>query len=329
MDVFEDSGICIKGLDLAIDPSKKSGHSNAFISHAHSDHVNLNSGTNFLMSEQTKHLVETIYGKKSKISPHSFGKKFSMNDFDLSLHNSGHILGSSQLLVEGEKTIVITSDFKLQKSSFLPSAEILPCDILVIESTFGLPNFVFPEREAVCSEISKWVNENVKKNNFVVLAGYSLGKAQELTSIVNEHCGIVPIVHETIFKNNSAYRELGINVGNFLELDHNLKESNVLIMPPSLINQDLLRVLEYSIGKNVVSGIATGWQYRSFYDKVFPLSDHCDFSQLMEYIKLSNPKMVLTMHGYAKEFAGFVNRRLKIPAKPLEEKGQKLLFEYS
>ena len=260
LDVFEDSGICIKGLDLAIDPSKKSPNSNAFISHAHSDHVCLNSTTNFLMSEQTKHLVETIYGKKAKISSHSFGKKFSMDGFELSLHNSGHILGSSQLLVEGDKTIAITSDFKLQKSSFLPPAEILPADILVIESTFGLPNFVFPERETVCVEISKWVNENVKKNNFVVMAGYSLGKAQELTSILNEYCGISPIVHESIFRNNSAYKELGVKIGNFLELDHNLKESNVLIMPPSLVNQDLLRVLEYSIGKNVVSGIATGWQ---------------------------------------------------------------------
>lgn len=314
---------------MVIDPSKTKCRSNALITHAHSDHVHLDSETNFLMSGETKHLVESIYGAKSRISSISFGKKHSFNGIDFSLHNAGHILGSSQVLIEGDKTIAITSDFKLQKSSFLPSAEILPCDILVIESTFGLPSFVFPEREIVCSEISKFVKENVSKNNFVVLAGYSLGKAQELTQIVNDYCGIVPIVHERIFKNNLAYKALGVDVGNFLELDHNLKESNVLIMPPSLVSQDLLRVLEYSIGKKVVSGIATGWQYRSFYDKVFPLSDHCDFNQLMEYIKVSNPKMVFTMHGYAKEFAGFVNRRLKIPAKPLEEKGQKLLMEYS
>jgi hypothetical protein len=38
--------------------------------------------------------------------------------------------------------------------------------------------------------------------------------------------------------------------------------------------------------------------------------------------------MVFTVHGYAREFANYINRRLGIPAKPLENNGQKILQEF-
>jgi Cft2 family RNA processing exonuclease len=89
-----------------------------------------------------------------------------------------------------------------------------------------------------------------------------------------------------------------------------------------------LQALSFSIKKKVASAIATGWPYRSHYDKVFPLSDHADYNQLLEYVKEAKPKTVLTSHGFAKEFAHAVQRKLKIPARELDAKGQSILSEF-
>ncbi|MDD5148153.1 MAG: MBL fold metallo-hydrolase [Candidatus ainarchaeum sp.] len=313
--------------NFAIDPGRANGFENVLITHAHSDHVCLNEKSNFYFSKQTHSLIESRYEKVKNHNSKEFGQKFKMPFGAVSLHNSGHILGGSQVLVEGEKTVALTSDFKLQDSLIQKGAEILPCDTLIIESTFGLPCYSFPERKEVYEEIAKWLLEKTKKN-FVVLAGYSLGKAQELTAVCTQLAGISPIVHESIFKNNKVYEDFGVKLGQYIKLDHNLKDSSVLIMPPSLAKHELLNVLEHTLRRKVFSAFATGWQNRGGFSKTFPLSDHADFEQLIHYVKEAKPKQVFTVHGHSKEFAGYVQRRLGIPAKPLEETPQKSLQEF-
>jgi len=204
----------------------------------------------------------------------------------------------------------------------------LPCDILVIESTFGLPCHSFPSREQLYDEMGKWIKER-SKQDFVVLAGYSLGKAQELTAIVNKYAGITPLVHESIFKNNKTYEQLGVKLGKYIQLNHNLRESTVLIMPPSLLNSHLLQFLGLSLHKKISSAIVTGWTFKRGYDRLFHLSDHADFSQLMQYVEQAQPKLVLTMHGFERELASYIQRRLGIAAKPLGMHKQKTLTEFA
>jgi Cft2 family RNA processing exonuclease len=325
MDFSFENGICFG--NFAIDPERAKGAENVLITHAHSDHVCLNEKSRFFFSKPTFELIESRYAKVNNPHAKDFKQKFKMPFGEVSLHNSGHILGGSQALVEGEKTIAVTSDFKLQDSLVQKGAEILPCDTLIIESTFGLPCYKFPERKHVYEEMIKWINEKTKKS-FVVLAGYSLGKAQELTAVTSRLAGIAPIVHESVFTNNKVYEKLGVKLGDYIKLDHNLKESNVLIMPPSLVKPELLDVLEHTLQKKVFSAFATGWQHRGNFSKTFALSDHADFEQLLRYVKEADPKMVFTVHGYAREFANYINRRLGIPAKPLENNGQKILQEF-
>ncbi len=328
MQIFEEKGLRIG--KLLIDPSREPDDKKLIITHAHSDHVCFNSNTTVISSKETNELIAVRFKEIPHAIPMDFNRKTSFDDFSISLHNSGHVLGGSQVFLEEDgKTVAFTSDFKLQDSLVQKRAEILKAEILVVESTFGLPCFAFPEREQLYNEISAWVKEKVSDNGFVVLAGYSLGKAQELTAIVNKFTGETPLVHESICKNNECYEKLGVKLGSFIQLDHNLNEGNVLIMPPSLMNPHLLQVLEHTVHKKVYTAMATGWGARGNYRKVFPLSDHADFNQLLQYIEQSQPKLVLTTHGYATEFASYVQRRLGIAARPLTEKGQKLLTEFS
>lgn len=327
MEIIESCGVVFRAKEqLYVDAFGIRGK-HALVTHAHSDHAKVSRSNTYYLTPQTSALI----GSKEKglnVQEVPFGKKFCVGGFECCFHPSGHILGAGQLQVSNGAEAVLTSDFKLQKSILFEGAEVLPSGILVIESTFGKPEFVFPPREQVYEEIIKWVSHNLSKNNFVVLGGYSTGKAQELTKIVNEFLGETPLVHKRVFEQNNVYEQEGVKLGNYICLDHNLNDARVLIMPPHLINNNLLLALQHQLGKSVEAAIATGW--RNYYGyKSFPLSDHADFNGLMTYVKESSPKLVLTTHGFEEDFARTVQRKLGIPARPLSRAGQKTIMEFS
>ena len=301
----------------------------AIITHAHSDHAKPSLSNHYFMTKETKSLISSGAKKVKdfKIREVSLGKKFGINDFEVSLHSSGHILGSAQVKIHNSSSAVITSDLKMQKSILFEPAEQLTADTLLIETTFGLPEYNFPARELVYEDMMRWLHNSTSKNHFVVLGGYSTGKGQELTKIVNEFGGVHPLVHSRIFEQNKVYEKNGVKLGTYYKIDHNLSDSNVLIVPPHYIDDSLLKALEHQLNKKVDCAIATGW--KGLRHKTFPLSDHADFNGLLEYVKNANPKTVLTHHGFAGEFANYVQRRLKIPARPLGGTAQTLLQEFN
>jgi putative mRNA 3-end processing factor len=329
--VFEKNGVRITGkTSICIDPEIASINAeHVLITHAHSDHAKIkkNPSFSYWMTNQTFELLKTRKRVLPKIKKVRHSKKIVLKDLSVSFHNSGHILGSSQVLFEGTEKIVVTSDFKLQDSILFKKAEILNCDTLILESTFGKPEFVFPERESVYHEIGSWIEKNSKRKKFSILCGYSIGKAQELTKIVNEYSFEIPLVHESIAKINRVYEANNVKLGDYFELKSNLNDSNVLIMPPHLISINLLQSLALSLGKKVECAVATGWKnFNGF--KTFPLSDHADFLQLLEYVKIAEPKQVFTYHGFARELAIQIKKRFGINSKPLNNRIQKNLFEF-
>lgn len=328
MQIFKENGICIKGKNsLYIDCNGCSGR-NIIISHAHSDHSKTKGSNTYFTTPETAMLIERNTGKNTKIKKLEQGRRYKIGEFAVSLHHSGHILGSSQIKVENDSTVVATSDFKLQKSLLFEPAEILQSDILIIESTFGMPHYSFPERENVYEQMLRWCSRHLSRGRLLVLGGYSTGKAQELTKFVNEFLNETPLVFPVVYEQNRIYEKHGVKLGDFIKLDNNLNDSQILIIPPRLINDDLLHAISAEVGKRAEAAIATGWNGFHRY-KAFPLSDHADFNQLIKYIEDSEPKTVLTHHGFARQFARHVERKLKIPARELGSKGQSTLNEFS
>ncbi|MBI4044643.1 MAG: hypothetical protein HY392_02960 [Candidatus Diapherotrites archaeon] len=322
--LLEKNGVCLSaGREIFVDATGVQ-EQNVLVTHAHSDHCRLTSSNSYFMTPETLALASPK--KNVNVQVKEFGEKFMVNGFDVSMHPSGHILGSAQLAIANGVEAVITSDFKLQESLLLKPAEILPCEVLLIETTFGLREFSFPPREEVYTEMAKWAKEKIASGAFVVLAGYATGKAQELTRFSNDYLSTAPLVHSSVFEKNMLAKKAGARLGDFVELDHNLGDSSVLIIPPSLLNNFLLEALSMQLGKKVECAVATGWKRSRF--KTFPLSDHADFNQLCEYVKNAQPKLVLTHHGFDREFASSVTKEFGIPARPLSEAGQKTLSEF-
>ncbi|MEM4662671.1 MAG: MBL fold metallo-hydrolase [Candidatus Diapherotrites archaeon] len=326
MDIVWEKGLLLSnGCSIGIDCNSADF---SILTHAHADHI-FSSHNNVLASEETFALLKNKNHEFSKGKALKLRDRVNLDLFEISLHNSGHILGSAQVFVDGSKRIAITSDFKLQDSLVTTRAEILECDTLIIETTFGMPEYVFPEREKLYEELASYAKRMLSQGNFLILAGYAVGKAQELTAFVNEYLGIAPIVHESIYKNNQIYEAYGIKLGTYYELNHNLHESNVLILPPSLCSTHLFQAIEYSLSKKVSSAKVSGWPYRGCFDKVFPLSDHADFNQLLTYVKECGAKEVLTFHGYSREFARYIKHKFGLNARELDQDtNQKILWDY-
>jgi Cft2 family RNA processing exonuclease len=317
------------GLRVAVDPhSGRKKADVAIISHGHSDHVSVGH-RQYLMTLPTYELLKAAGTNVSKTESTEFGKTHQVGSASVRFENSGHVLGSGQVLLEESTRTVITGDFKTEDSLLFKGAQPVSCDTLVMETTFGLPQFSFPPREEVYAQIGSWVDREVEKGHFVVLAGYALGKAQELTRIVNDYSYSVPLVHERVFDNNRVYEKFGVRLGKYLRAEHNMTDSDVLILPPSLCDKNFVPALEFALQKKVSSAVATGWNYSYGFDKSFCLSDHCDFEELLDFVAHVAPKQVYTMHGYAEEFAATVRRRLGIPARPLSGASQQTLSEFA
>ncbi|MEM2966801.1 MAG: MBL fold metallo-hydrolase RNA specificity domain-containing protein, partial [Candidatus Nitrosocaldaceae archaeon] len=71
----------------------------------------------------------------------------------------------------------------------------------------------------------------------------------------------------------------------------------------------------------------TGWSLSnrySYYDYTLPLSDHCDFNELLKIVRECNPRKIYTFHGYSSELSSHLNR-LGYTSEPLVKRSKNLL----
>ncbi|MBR9707201.1 MAG: hypothetical protein GOV15_02075, partial [Candidatus Diapherotrites archaeon] len=178
--VFESKGLRVQAGDTSfvVDQQRRTwaGETASFITHAHSDHVNVPvvPKCDFFMSPETRDLIGKDHALMRSVS-----SPFKLDDFDISFHNAGHCLGSKQIRFSNGQDVVLTGDMKLESDVLLKGAEVIPSDVLVIDSTFGRPEYVFPSREQVYGQMALWISAHLKAGASVILSGYRLGKGQE------------------------------------------------------------------------------------------------------------------------------------------------------
>jgi len=284
------------------------------ISHAHSDHAREHNAK-VLSTPETSCLMPFNADITKK-----YNEKIEFDGMTIQQENANHILGSSQVVIETkEDRIVYTGDFRLNKSMF-GKGKIIDADTIIIESTYGIPKFKFPELEKVQTDLIEWVEKEKSKGNNVLLGAYSLGKAQEITKMLNDY-NEIPLVNEKIEVYNEVYNKNGMK----LKYTTREKKADVLESPFTSITQNnkilqKAKEMEKETGRKTATALLTGWA--SLYafrgvDKTFQLSDHADFYQIIEYIEKARPKKVFTVHGYSKQLAEVIEKIFKIKARQL------------
>lgn len=298
------------------------------VSHAHSDHCKLHNKSDIWMTPQTRDLAMVRHHRPFSARTLELGASTFFGGTRFGFESSGHMLGSAQVVFEGDDCTVVTSDLRTRDSMLFRGAKPLSCDTLVIESTFGKPQYVFPDNDRVLEQMEKWVRPRLRSST-VVLAGYAAGKAQELTAFCNRYLGVAPLVSSAVAGFNDVYRRHGVKLGEYVVLDHNLSDSPVLIVPPQWLNTSMIASLRQSLNRPVETAMVTGWPKVNGFSKTFPLSDHCDFNELLAYVESAAPKRVFTYHGFSKEFAHAIHKRLGVPAQSVDAAQQKLLMEFA
>jgi len=298
----------------------------SFVSHAHADHSPFGFVTKPYCTEETYALIKLRdpYFEANIVKEN---ERIKFDGFTARLINSGHVLGSAQVFIEADgQTILYTGDFKLSKSLTCRPIRVEHADTMIMESTYGTPEYIFPPIEKVREQLMAWIKIQLKNDFAVDIGGYQIGKAQEAIKLLNDN-GITPKVSETIRRYSDVYKKFGVK----LDFAKPEEKSNVLVKP--------MHLLKTSNGRKVKTCALTGWSLdsRKLNGKTdatigFPLSDHCDFSQIMEYVERVKPKQVYCTHGYTRELASEIRKRFKISAKsldsPLEGFGQKLITDF-
>lgn len=288
------------------------GVEQVFVSHAHSDHTARH--REVILSAPTAELMRARLGGERIEHRLAFGetRAFTGGDsaFRLTLLPAGHILGSAMALIEAEgASLLYTGDFKLRPSLAAEPCETRRADVLVMETTFGRPEYRFPPATRVVSELVGFCRETLAAGATPVLFAYSLGKSQELLCLLGA-AGLRVQLHPQAHKLTQVYARCGQPLPPFETFKASEARGHVLICPPNLA-----RSTELSALGAVRTAVVTGWalnpscRFQYGVDAAFPLSDHADFPDLLRMVELVSPRQILTVHGFAADFARTLRER--------------------
>ena len=145
--------------------------------------------------EVVTHTIPLRYNVVTDVAP----------DIKLTLHNAGHILGSSIVhlhIGEGLHNVVYSADFKFGRTMMLdPAMALFPrAETLIIESTYGGPDDIMPDREGVEGKLVSIVNETVEKGGKMLIPVPAVGRAQEIMLVLDA------------YMRNGALRELPVYI---------------------------------------------------------------------------------------------------------------------
>ncbi len=293
------------------------------ISHAHTDHIRTHRRV-FATPPTVDFMKRRV--RQVQATAVNFNEPFVFEGYQITFVPAGHILGSAQILVERNgQRLLYSGDFKMGASATAEPLQIVACDILIMECTFGHPRFQFPPREKIIARMCEWAAAALRDGATPTVFAYALGKSQEAMKIFSEN-GFALSVHPSILRLAKVYERFGYHFGEAVPYRrHEPVANRVLIMPATARRT---RQMEKLINKRTL--YLSGWaqesqaRFRLGVDEALPLSDHADFPGLLEYVRRVNPKKIFTTHGPA-DFARHL-RHLGYDAKPLEAPSQGELF---
>lgn len=280
------------------------------LSHAHSDHLVRACDAPVVCSRLTATLAAVRNGSTDldSRSTHQY----------IDLLDAGHVAGSRAALVtdpaSGRQTLY-TGDCSTRSRLYLDGFEPPPADVLVIETTYGSPTYRLPRDDELFPAIRDWLAETI--DSVVLLFGYSLGRAQKLQQLAIQAGRPRIFVPETVARINevvATHLDVSFDVRLLAEVEspRDFESGDAVVVPAQMRHRPPISSL-LERDRAVTAGFS-GWaieesyRYRTGCDVTFPLSDHCDFDELVDVVHRVDPEIVYTHHGFAEEFATHLTR---------------------
>ena len=298
----------------ALDPHSHVRADYTFVSHAHIDHMHAPSKTE-------KVIASSVTGELAKARGYDLGRTTEEVE-GVELLDSGHILGSRAIRIADE--VYYTGDASGRTRAFLGKCRTRQARILVMETTYGTPEYVFPPTAKLVKEVNSVIASAYDRGNPVVLMGYPLGKAQLLSYFFSSWEPM--IYHEKVATMNRIHIEHGVPLKRGTTFDppkglDDLPSGPWLMVSPMASGKSrVMSHLKKKYGAILVAfsgwALGQGYKFTMGADYSFPLSDHCDYQELLSLVRAVSPETVYTVHGFASEFAQDL-RKLGFSARPL------------
>lgn len=306
LQAVEQNGLYLPNCGLWMDARR--AKSFAVVSHAHSDHTARHQS--FLATAPTIDCMRVRMGDAvaNRGIALDYGQVYQHGAVRIQLFPAGHVLGSAMVRVEAPsgESMLYTGDFKTRPGLAAEAIEIPQADTLIMESTFGRAEFVFPPVEVVQQQIHDFCADALAADEVPVLLAYSLGKAQEVLKLLQPG-DFSLMAHQTIRALNPVYDKHGIALPATRPLDFLNMAGCVVVMPPAVRRH--LPTGRHRLAMISGWGMQANSQYRYRTDAVLPLSDHADYAELLEFVDAVGPRKVFTMHGSTAALAAALRRR--------------------
>ena len=318
--LLRNGSIFLPQIQLYLDARKK--QSFGFISHAHGDHIAHHK--KILCTPETARIL-SLRLKSPDCMTLPFFRKKRINDASITFLPAGHILGSAQIYFEStEGSLLYTGDFRTKASRTAESIVYQSCDVLIMETTFGNPKYIFPPRKEVEEKLLAITRKKLNEGITPVIYAYPLGKSQEVLHLLS-HAKLPVAVDYSILRYVYIYEQLGIKFGNYEKFKRSDYHDKVLLLPASFCKNKYINNMT-----DIYTIYLSGWgmdtyaPYHFNVDTVLPYSDHADYEELLTFVDRLHPKKVYCTHG----FDGFVTelRERGYQTKLLDEPDQYGLF---
>ena len=203
-----------------------------------------------------------------------YKEKHLVNDMEITLYESGHIIGGSSILVEVEgKRIFYTGDINKRGSKLLRPADlVLPeVDILIIESTYSQTEQA--PREESEKNLVQFAYDVIERGGTHFIPAFSVERAQEIACVLKasnfKHRismdGMALKANEIMLRNPSFLRDPDGFKKIITEVEwvkgwhrrkHLVKEPGVIISPAGMLVGGTALFYLQEIAKNPNNGIA-------------------------------------------------------------------------
>ncbi len=226
----------------------------------------------------------------------SYGTKISIEGLYVKLLPANHVPGAAEVYIETNNgtSILYTGDFKL------PGTEIVEgVDVLVIDATYGMPEWRRPWQQEMEYILPDLIDESLSKSPVHIYA-YN-GKIEEVVLLLRRMNVTAPIVvDKKRFKGLKTLERHGYKIGDvFYSSSREALE----------VKKDKWYIEFHGFyewrrrninGSKAIHMLLTGWEFRAPYtwltsrEIVVSFSDHADFTQLVDYVLETKPKLVIT-----------------------------------
>ena len=131
--------------------------------------------------EMVARTIPLRWGETTDIAP----------DMRLTMHNAGHILGSSIChfhLGDGDYNLAYSGDIKFERSwLFNPAANRFPrLETMILESTYGGYRDVQPTRQQASDEFSQLTSKILSRGGKLIVPVFAVGRSQEVMLVLEE-----------------------------------------------------------------------------------------------------------------------------------------------